>query len=186
MTDEEKEFHGLTRMEQLRIAENHIAKLEAQLAAQPKPATGGSNPYYEAHFGDEQHQPSCQSITSARGVGPFPCDCKPATGEWTVSIEDDAIAVNIGTEILRFDRLPGRVVLFVKLADAHNAALTAERDKRADWNVVIEDLERALAAEREKHKTLAHAFESERELRKRYEEQLTAERERVKIKNFEI
>ena len=50
----------------------------------PKPATGGSNPYYEAHFGDEQHQPSCQSITSARGVGPFPCDCKPATGEWTV------------------------------------------------------------------------------------------------------
>jgi hypothetical protein len=37
---------------------------------EPKPATG-------------EHQPSCQAITSERGVGPFPCDCKPTSGEWT-------------------------------------------------------------------------------------------------------
>jgi hypothetical protein len=36
------------------------------------------------------------------------------------------------------------------ISERHNAALDAERQKRADWNVVIEDLERELAAEREK------------------------------------
>ncbi len=38
------------------------------------------------------------------------------------------------------------------IADSHNAALAAEENKRADWNVVIEDLEKQLASEREKVK----------------------------------
>jgi hypothetical protein len=37
------------------------------------------------------------------------------------------------------------------VCDAHNTALAAEQEKRADWNVVIEDLERELAAKRQRH-----------------------------------
>jgi hypothetical protein len=51
--------------------------------------------------------------------------------EWTVEIQDDAIALYIADDKkpILFDRLPGRVVLLRLVADAHNSALTAAYDK---------------------------------------------------------
>ncbi len=37
----------------------------------------------------------------------------------------------------------------IAVKEAHNAALAAEENKRADWNYVIEELEKQLADERE-------------------------------------
>ena len=77
------------------------------------------------------------------------------TGEWTVEeMGDHAFDLKCGDKILwTFSTEPPAIAI----ADAHNAALAAEQDKRADWNVVIEDLEKQLAAEREKVQPLVDA-----------------------------
>jgi hypothetical protein len=79
---------------------------------------------------------------------------KPATGEWTLQSISETL-INGG---------------YQGLLDAHNAALAAEGEKRADWNVVIEDLERALDAHRVENRLSQITMQQLRQ-------QLAAERE---------
>lgn len=131
--------------------------------------------------GEPMHGHYCND---PNGIG---CNCKneqqpdPTTGEWTAeSIRSFAY--------IREDAAQ-------KIADAHNAALAAINEtldcacdsadilrnqlaatladqpafrKAVEANI---ELTQQLAAERDERKTLAHAFESERSLRKRYEDQ---------------
>lgn len=56
-----------------------------------------------------------------------------ATGQWKVVIEDNAIALHMknGADILRFDRLPGRVLLVERVADARNTEVATLREQLA-------------------------------------------------------
>ncbi len=109
---------------------------------EPKPAT-------------DEHQPWCQAITSERGVGPFPCDCKSASetrrgesGEWTA------------------ERLKKSIEWagLVGASDEINAALAAARitqahDDRKHWEARVYGLEQQLAAEKKKADENFKSFE---------------------------
>ncbi len=92
---------------------------------------------------------------------------KPATGEWTVegkAIWQDTQPVGVAES--------GKEAKLI--ADAHNAALAAEKDVANTAMSLLADAEQQLAAEKR-----ARLF-SEHDLIAKFDQQLAAEREKVK------
>ena len=71
------------------------------------------------------------------------------------------------------------------LAVAHNAALAAEENKRADWNIVIEDLEAALKSKEDELQAFLTDADSARDswikANEELKQQLAAEREQWQL-----
>ncbi len=124
---------------------------------QPKPTTG------------EQKFSGGTRLDCGTFIPPKP------TGEWTV----EGVAGREAHSLLHYGSESAYLLHgdAEAIADAHNAALAAEENKRADWNVVIEDLEKQLASEREKVKVANTQCKTIAALMQDAEQQLAAEQD---------
>lgn len=150
---------------------------------QPKPASG-------------EHQPWCQAITSARGVGPFPCDCKPANDVLELHIAAAKLAGADGVQVK-----PASSEWTVEWLDSmgidgekqrkllcqwHNAALAAATARELHSYDVAKLCRDELAAEREKVKNWEETAAMYARNWEDAKQQLAAEREKLIQHGHEI
>jgi hypothetical protein len=161
----EESVQRLVAMDKLaarRIADKHNAELAKAFqngvdSKRTGVATGQAGQQFKPATGE--HETLLQQLRTQQEMA----QPKSAPDEWTAEREDvEWLTTPTGNHYRVPDTNCGVEREVERLLKEINAALAAEEDKRADWNVVIEDLEKALAAERGKHPPVSGEWTAER------------------------